>query len=468
MTIVLARHVQAMHSLTTRSEVPTALGDRLARWSLNLLMAFPLVDFTLRLSPIHPIGVIWDKVVLAILAFVAAQRWLSGYRPSLFAWQKACLLYIVFAFCMMVAGSSHPLIAFDGFRADVYYMLYAFLIPFLIGPKDIYRLLHVAVSVTIIIAVHGVYQYITKAPIPHSWLDVGEHVRSRVYSVIKSPNELGAYMALMMPILAGLFVHERHWLRKLLYGLGILPCFATLLFTFDRGSWLSLVLAVLIAGMLYQRKLLVVLAVFVVMAFFLPPIHHRLTDLLSPVYWEKAAQAGRIQKWLVAVDEFKQHPLFGAGIGRYGGEVASVFHLGTYSDGYYFKVLGESGLVGLALFVVLQVVLLREVAHKVVSPAHGSARFVALGAFTGLLAVALHNIVENVFEFAPMAALYFNLAAIFLVWSRSKEVSAFTEASVHSQPAAGNMGVPPTLAVASPDAQTYDPVVASVEHITTT
>lgn len=39
----------------------------------------------------------------------------------------------------------------------------------------------------------------------------------------------------------------------------------------------------------------------------------------------------------------------------------------------------------------------------------------------GLLAVVFHNFVENVFEFGPMAFMYFSLATLYLILGRSPE-----------------------------------------------
>lgn len=396
-------------------------GNRFARWCVYALMAFPLIDYALRLPYIHPIGVIWDKIVLAILAVIALKRWLTGQRPGWFEWQKFAGWYMIYGLALMFAGMSQPSIALAGYRTDIYYMLCTFLLPFVVTPKDILKLLHVAVSVAILIGVHGIYQYITKVPIPPGWVDVGEHVRTRVFSVLTSPNELGSYMALMTPLIFGLFVYERHRWRKTIYGIGILFCFTTQLFTFDRGSLLSLALAVLIVAIMFQRRLLIFLLIFAVVAYFIPSIHHRFTDLLSPVYFIKAAQGGRIARWLTAFDTMSSNPLFGAGLGRYGGQVASDFNLGIYSDSYYMKVMGESGLVGLVLFISLHLALLREVIRKAVRPIQGRSKYVVLGGFTGLLAVFFHNFVENVFEFGPMAIMYFNLATLYLIWGRGAE-----------------------------------------------
>lgn len=392
--------------------------NRYARWSVYALTAFPIVDYALRLNGISPLGAIWDKVALIVLAIVACSRYISGVRPKWLRWHHFALLFILYGLALMFSNLAHPMIAMDGYRMDVYYMLYPLLLPFIVAPEDVPKLLHVAAMVAILIALDGVYQYIVKTPIPSGWTDVHEHVRTRVFSVYKSPNELGSYMAMMTPLVAGLTLYERDRIRKWLYAGGFVLCAATLVFTDTRGAWLAFALALMIVAALVQRKLLIVLVVVAIIAFFLPPIHHRIADLFSPVYLLKASQSGRIAKWVEAFGVMSVNPLFGAGLGHYGGAVASDFHLSVYSDNYYAKMLGETGLVGLTLFLALHLSLFTDLFRKAVRRASGRVKYVVIGGVIGLLAVLLHNTIENVFEYAPMVSIYFIYASLLLIWSQ--------------------------------------------------
>lgn len=397
--------------------------SRLTRWSLYALVAFPIIDFALRLHPIHPIGVIWDKVVLIVLAVLAAMRWMGGYRPRAFTWYRYAGWFIGYALALMFAGLAHPLLAVQGFRIDVYYILYAFLIPFLICPKDVPKLLHGMAMVMVLIAVDAIFQYVLKVPNPHTWADVGESVRTRVFSVLESPNELGSYMALASPMMFGLFLYEADRRRKLFYLFGLFVCLIALLLTYTRGAWFALLIAVFLMAILFERRLLIVLVILAAIGFFLPPIHHRVADLFSPVYWIKSSQAGRVYRWILAYDKMSTNPLFGVGLGHFGGAVASQYSNGLYSDNYYAKTLGETGLVGLVLFIGMHLALFREIFVKTVRKAEGRVRFAVVGCMTGLLAMLIHNTMENVFEFAANVLTYFLLATLLLVWSRAHDVS---------------------------------------------
>lgn len=392
--------------------------SRWVRWCLYALMAFPIVDFALRLPHVSPIGLIWDKVVLFILASIAVRRWIAGYRPTWFRWQKYAVWFMVFTCALMFAGLAQTVVAVQGFRIDIYYILYTFLIPFVVKPKDVPKLLHVGAMVAVLIGIHGIYQYITKVPTPANWTGVQENVRTRVFSVLKSPNELGSYMALNIPLLIGMAICEKNRWRKWMYTAGVLICGLTFLFTLTRAPWVALVLSLLIMAVLFERRLLLGLIVLVGVMYFIPPVQHRINDLLSPVYWIKSSQSGRIFKWITAFDRMSSNPLFGVGVGRYGGAVAATYHTSTYSDNYYAKTFGETGLIGLTLFIAMHLALVREILVKAVRRAPRRVRYIFIGGLTGLVAVLIHNAMENVFEYAPMAVPYFMYAMLLLVWSR--------------------------------------------------
>ncbi|WDL97376.1 O-antigen ligase family protein [Alicyclobacillus sp. ALC3] len=416
----------AMASALNRPDVASIAENRWVRWSVYGLVAFPLVDYALRLHG-DPLGAIWDKVVLIILAVVALSRFLAGVRPKQFPWTKFAVVFLLYGLALLFAGLNQPVIALEGYRMDVYYILFPLLLPFLVAAEDVPRLLHVAVIVAILIAFDGVYQYAVATPIPPTWADVNEHVRSRAFSVFGSPNELGAYMAMMTPFIAGMAWSERNRWRKILYSIGVLLCIATLGFTFTRGAWMALAVAMVVMAVLVDRRLLFALVVLGVVGFFLPPIHHRIADLFSPVYILKASQGGRIIRWAQAFSVMSGNPLFGTGLGKYGGAVASDYNLSLYSDNYYAKILGEMGIVGLTLFLTMQLALVRDLFRSVVRKAPKPYRFAAIGLVTGLVAVLVHNSIENVFEDARMASIYFVYAMLLLIWSRSFDKGGLTD-----------------------------------------
>ncbi len=393
-------------------------GARSVKYLIYLLLAFPIVNYSLT-TVVGGTASIWGFIVLLLLSIIALVRYLSGHRPTPFRWSKYALWYILYCIALMMAGFKNPTVSFDGFSMDVEYIWFGLLLPFVIETEDVFTFIYVAVIVSIFLGIDGIFQYLVKVPIPIGWLDVGEHVRTRVFSVIGSPAELGANMEMMIPIIFALLIVDKHRVRRWMYALGGLACLGTLLFTYDRGSWLGFGVALLFIAVVYERRLLIVLVALAAIAFFLPAVHHRIMDLFSPVYYIQSAQGGRILRWESAFDKMAINPLFGAGLGRYGGAIASTYGYSIYSDSYYMKILGESGLIGLVLFLTMHVAIVREIMQTVVKRAKGTDRYLALGGLTGITAILVHNFVENLFEYAPTVVLYFMMVGLFLLWGRT-------------------------------------------------
>lgn len=420
----------------SREDKKLLMGHQVVRWCVYALVGFPLIDFALRdtIHAIHPLGVVWDKLLLVAVIILGGIRYFSGFRPRWYSWQRFAGLFMVYGLGLMVAGMATPMVAVQGYRIDVYYMIFGLLVPFLLDEDDVLPFLHLMGCVAMLIAVDGIYQYITKVPIPYALWGVNPaQVRTRVFSVLQSPNELGAYMAMMTPLVAGLALYERHRFRKILYMVGTVCCLLCLLFTFTRGAWVAFALALLVMAVLFERRLFVVLVVVGVVAFFLPPIHHRVGELLTPVYWIKSTSSGRLARWLVAFDKMSASPLFGIGVGHYGGAVSAIYHSGIYSDNYYAKTLGETGLFGLVMFLALHLALVRDLFRNGLRHASGRTRYVFMGGIAGLIAVIIHNSMENVFEFAANAVTYFTLASLLLVWGRRLAPTPAADSSQQTQ-----------------------------------
>jgi O-antigen ligase len=393
--------------------IVTVMG-RASDWFLSALMFFPIVDYGLRLGALYPIGAIWDKVALASLAAVALWRYRQGFRPPWFPWQSYAVWFIALILALTAAGLAEPKYALAGAGYYFYYMLFAFLFPFVVDPEEVPRLLHLMATCAVLIALDAIYQYVIKVPIPASWTDLSGHVLTRVFSVLRSPNELGSYMALMAPLLCGMGIAERTRLRRTWYLAGAALCVVALALTFTRGAWVGLAVALMLMAVIYERRFLVPLVCMVAGAYFIPSLHQRVQALFTSVYWIKSSDSGRVAKWLSAFDHMLTNPLFGVGIGKYGGAIATKYHLSTYSDSFYAKTLGETGVVGLILFLALHLRLLMDLAQSV-RRAFGRERYLFLGGITGLLAVLIHNSMENVFEYAPMAISYYSVAILLLI-----------------------------------------------------
>jgi O-antigen ligase len=203
--------------------------------------------------------------------------------------------------------------------------------------------------------------------------------------------------------------------RRWLWAIIAVVMLAALVFTGSRGAWLAFGGAIGLALLFLNRKLFIgFIIVAVLAALFVPQISSRFEALFNPEYLAKSSENGRIQRWIGAYDQMRMNPIFGVGLGHHGGAVADR-HFGTiYVDSYYFKTLAETGMLGLGVYLWLMFVLMRN-SFAIWKRASGSRQFFLYGGvFIGLLAVVLHNGVENIFEVPFMNTFFWLLAGVLL------------------------------------------------------
>jgi putative inorganic carbon (HCO3(-)) transporter len=350
-------------------------------------------------------------MLFTLFAYLKSKRTMPGIKKVLGA-------FFVLGVALVVTDMANWDASVEGFRS-VYQYVIAFLMGFYLlkSMDQLDKLLKVLAIVGFLAGLVGVMQVVLGVQTPGSWVQEGEAITTRAFSFVTSPNVLGSYMALIAPVAAGLFLTASTRKEKAVWAIVTVTTLLALLLTGSRGAWFALAFALFICCYIWNKRIAgyLVLAgmVGVVGLFFVPEsvplvgtIKNRIFTLFTADYMSSSLEAGRLGRWGEAYDKMRVEPLFGVGLGHHGGAVASR-HFGTiYSDSYFFKSLAEFGLVGISILIGLIVLMLRYgsivIRHLSASPHF----FTLLGLFGGLYAVALHNLVENIFE-VPFMALYF-------------------------------------------------------------
>lgn len=137
-----------------------------------------------------------------------------------------------------------------------------------------------------------------------------------------------------------------------------LPCLALAVFaiicviyTFSRGSYIALLAGWLFVGLVKDRRLLILLAVFTIVWTSVVPnaVQERVFMTYDPNrdVLDGAASV-RLDLWSDAVELFESNPILGTGFHTY----AYMGRVGNYEDTHniYLKALVETGVIGLLLF----------------------------------------------------------------------------------------------------------------------
>lgn len=379
---------------------------------LWLVMTYIIIDFVLRrYISIGFLASNWDELLLVLIALAwpvqMALRGKMTYRLT--PLDVPILIYLAIAVFLLLVRSPHLGIAIEGIRVYVEYIFWFFVATnLLLNKRQARALINWLIFLGTLVALHGVKQYIFGVAIPETWVDSAESVRTRVFSIVGSPNVLGSFLVMVIPITISQLISARGRLLRYAYALALAPMILTLIFTYSRGAWLAMFGALIVYGLIYNRRILLGLAAAAYAApKIFPDIAARIGYMLSPAYLLSSTRAGRVARWNAAIAKWKANPLTGEGFGRFGGAVAAR-HIPTsnYVDNFYLKTAAESGLIGLAALVWLYISGLRCAFNSYRRLTDPYLKGLAVGLIAGLLGVLLHNGVENIFE-VPMMSTYF-------------------------------------------------------------
>ena len=156
-----------------------------------------------------------------------------------------------------------------------------------------------------------------------------EIVSGRLQGAFDSPNQLGAFCALMIPVAAALIFGSRTARWRFAAGMALLILLATLMLSLSRGAWVAVAIALLfmLVKLKEARRLLVILAVpMMIIGFFIWSLTPTKTDV--KVVGERARALTVLSPYddrrviyKEAYREIRTHPVLGVGPGGF--QVAS-------------------------------------------------------------------------------------------------------------------------------------------------
>lgn len=174
-------------------------------------------------------------------------------------------------------------------------------------------------------------------------------------------NGLAAFEAQSAVLLLALGSFEKRTWPRLAYRALALFSAVCLMYSLSRGGYVAFFAGWVILGLLHERKLLALLIVFLFTWTVLTPpaVQQRVTMTYDEQHQSvDNSTATRFSLWENAMQVFQSNPVTGSGFNTY-----AYMHLNKRTDGgsgfyedthnYYIKVLAETGIVGLLIFMAL-------------------------------------------------------------------------------------------------------------------
>lgn len=364
---------------------------------------------------------LWDEAYLILCALYVFLHWFFIKRKPLNITPVTAPMFLLIsvAFYLYLNNSTYPQLGFDGFRIIVQYVLWFFVLnSFLTDDNKAYLIVRLLVYTGGFMGIHGIYQYIVKVPTPVHWTDAAEGTTAtRVFSIVESPNILGSIFTLLIPICLALVLQKkRRFLDREIYFMLFGAMGISLILTLSRGAWLGAAVAMFVFCLAVNPRWLLLLIAGGSTVLFVPSVLNRIQYLLSPQYFISSMTGGRLMRYQIGLEMFKQNKWFGVGLGHFGGAVAmnnqDLIPDTFYMDNYWLKTAVEMGCFGLAAFCLLMISLIIWSVRSIKYNSDSDIKLIISGGFAGLCGIITHNLVENVFEVPYMVVYFWVVAAL--------------------------------------------------------
>jgi len=324
------------------------------RWALYYLIPF-LPYRTMRDHFIdYPIGT--NVLTILILAVIAGAL-IHGKRlpPS-----KLYLIWLVigaYLYCSMWLGAANGLAPAPLWLSDENFVAWKdnMLVPLVFLATALVAEDRKSIKVIIILTAITLV-FIDRSCILESmyrtWVRFDENKRSRG-PLAYGPNLTAAYLVQFAMFIWGVLQFTERKAYKII-GLCVIGLsFFALLYTFSRGGYLAALVGILILGILKDRKLLPILAIFLLTWQAVVPdaVHQRIDMTTNSTGQLEASSQERVDLWKESWASFVHRPILGNGYAtfRYGQHTANL----KDTHNFFVKVLVETGIVGLAIVLIL-------------------------------------------------------------------------------------------------------------------
>jgi len=228
----------------------------------------------------------------------------------------------------------------------------------------------------IAVSIIGILEFIYKGNILYEHFFQNEYYRiylsrSRIMSTMMVPAVLGTYLMCCLTVSYYIITITKKRIYKLFVLIGSGLILIAILFTFTRTTWI----AVLITAIFYfynnNKKILTVFMVFIFLLLGILALARLNPEINNRVRFDKMmdylAYGHRLKRFPLTAKMIREHPFVGVGLDNYRvvfDKYYSPNKENDYSlkipDNMYLMILGESGIVGLGLFILFIIDVIRR------------------------------------------------------------------------------------------------------------
>lgn len=273
-------------------------------------------------------------------------------------------------------------------------------------------------------SLYGIYQYRIGLPtIDENWTDptLFPDIATRVYGTLDNPNILAQYLEFVIPTTFALFwIAKKYWQKALyLIPLGIMTL--CLVFTSSRGGWIAVALAIIVFGILKDRRVLAFGGLLAIIAINFVP-NSIIERLASVGNLADTSNAYRTFIWKSSLGIIRDFWYSGVGLGvdafskiynsLYMREGVYAFH----THNLYLETFVEMGIMGLFVFLTIVFLYYRHGIAAFIKSSDNFLKAMLAAMIGGMTAFLFHGISENSFyNFKIVLMFWFTIGLVMAI-----------------------------------------------------
>jgi len=317
--------------------------------------------------------------------------------------------------CISILNSIEPQTSVTGVIKLLKYLGIYFLIVENVNDIQFHKKVIIALAAGALVScLDGIVQYAIGRDVLHAYPLIINVGLKRMTGPLRHCNDFGVYLVTVVGVIWSLALYEFKKREKVLWVLAGLLVTLCIGLTFSRGAALGFCGGMLVMGIIKKDKLILAILVLSILAMpFLIPSGVKEWSKATSSWLESFCNADRIAFYRSSIRMIKDHPIIGVGLNTFMKaypkykvrDVDVITADACYAHNNYLQMAGETGLVGLAVFLLAIAMFFME-ARGVYRQGASYARHAALGLVCGIVAFLLNGLTESSFYFSKIVVVF--------------------------------------------------------------
>ncbi|MBE7009928.1 MAG: hypothetical protein E7418_00375 [Ruminococcaceae bacterium] len=278
------------------------------------------------------------------------------------------------------------------------------------------------VMVAALVALYGIYQNFAGVSSTQSWVDsdMFKNIKVRVYSTFDNPNVLGEFLVLLIPVAFAFVWKSRTDGQKLTYS-GLLAMLGVcLIFTWSRGAWLGMALALILYCVIMDKHFwLLGLVGLCMLPMFLGSDSAIVNRLLSIGNTADTSTAYRVSIWRASINMIHDFWLSGIGLGS--DAFASIYpkyalagaNYALHAHNLFLQLWAETGIAGITSFLILVLMFVKQnFSGTIYRSRNGLDNALSMAMTAGVLGFLFQGLTDNVWYNYKMVLIFWIMLAL--------------------------------------------------------